>query len=112
MCQAEEFGGHQWPETPSLEDASVSCGEGVSGSYNRTCLASGDWDAAVHDYCENPLTCPTELLDGIQWPETLAGQSSTVNCPTGQSGQKTRLCNASGQWEQPTGVCSRNDEVK
>lgn len=48
-----------------------------------------------------------EQLDGILWPETSAGQTYTANCPVGQSGQKTRLCSASGQWEAPTGVCSK-----
>ena len=109
MCQEQELDGRLWPETPSLEDASVSCEEGRTGSYNRTCLASGTWDSEVRDYCES-IVCAAEQLDGILWPETSAGQTYTADCPVGQSGQKTRVCSASGQWEAPTGVCSKNGE--
>lgn len=106
MCPEQELDGRLWPETPSLEDATVSCEGGRTGSYNRTCFASGTWDSEIRDYCES-IVCTAEQLDGILWPETSAGQTYTANCPVGQSGQKTRLCSASGQWEAPTGVCSK-----
>lgn len=52
MCPEQELDGRLWPETPSLEDATVSCEGGRTGSYNRTCFASGTWDSEIRDYVE------------------------------------------------------------
>lgn len=54
------------------------------------------------------VSCPSEQLESLTWPETPAGQTATVACPAGQSGQKSRRCGETGVWETVTGECSES----
>lgn len=49
--------------------------------------------------------CPEEILEGITYEETLAGQSVTLQCPDGAQGQITRECALSGEWNDPVNTC-------
>lgn len=51
--------------------------------------------------------CPSESVDGFNWPQTQPGETVTLNCPAGQSGQKSRECGPTGIWNTPTGTCSK-----
>lgn len=54
-------------------------------------------------------SCPSEQLESLTWPATPAGETATLPCPAGQSGQKTRRCDETGAWEAVAGECSREE---
>ena len=52
-----------------------------------------------------PLLCPENVHENITYPETPAGNTTTVNCPDGMTGSMSRTCSSTGEWETPTGSC-------
>lgn len=108
MCPENSSGGHSWPITPSLEQASIPCEDGIPGSYNRTCLADGTWDSTIHNYCQLPSVCPEKVFEGHTWPQTPSGEIATIACVNGTVGSLSRSCSLQGVWGSVEGQCGRN----
>lgn len=49
--------------------------------------------------------CPENVNGTVTYPATAVGNSTTVPCPSGYSGNHVRACSPAGVWEAPTGEC-------
>lgn len=48
--------------------------------------------------------CDYDVTSGrfqYSWPETAAGQEASVSCQGGVMGVARRMCNSTGEWEEP-----------
>ncbi|XP_052810253.1 uncharacterized protein LOC128238399 isoform X3 [Mya arenaria] len=52
------------------------------------------------------IVCPqTTGINGATWPESAAGATVRINCPTGFTGEVYRVCNTVGSWGPPIDSC-------
>ena len=70
----------------------LQCG---TGTKSRTCGLSGAYGPII-DNCQ-PLQCQSDH----GFPTSTGGQTATIPCGHGFSGNETRFCTISGQWQQP-----------
>ena len=56
-----------------------------------------------------PLTCTASSDNAVSadFPATRAGETATGVCHAGFQGSVSRVCNAEGNWNSPTGSCTR-----
>ena len=92
-CSAED----EWPSTKAMSTASIKCPTGLSGMQTRYCNTDGTWGNIDSTSCKKDF-CTSEIYSGMSWPETIAGESVSISCPTGYTGSQTRFCNEDGKW--------------
>ena len=92
-CSAED----EWPSTKAMTTASIKCPTGYTGMQTRYCNTDGTWGNIDSTSCKKDF-CTSEIYSGISWPETIAGESVSISCPTGYTGNQTRFCNEDGKW--------------
>jgi len=82
-------------------------GTGSGASPQRTCDVATGLYSPPSPSCVR-LSCATETTDdGIEWAETLAGETATYACPAGFDGSITRKCAGNGRWLAPSGACTQ-----
>ena len=86
-----------WPSTRAMSTASIKCPTGLSGMQTRYCNTDGTWGNIDSTSCKKDF-CTSEIYSGMSWPETIAGESVSISCPTGYTGSQTRFCNEDGKW--------------
>ena len=89
---------NNWPSTKAMSTASIKCPTGYTGMQTRYCNEDGKWGNIDSTSCKKDF-CTSEIYSGISWPETIAGKSVSISCPTGYIGSQTRFCNENGTWE-------------
>ena len=83
-----------FPATEVDNVVKISCPDGYFGTQMRYCSPSGSWSNIYSNSCYLKGKCPA---DG-EWPETVAGSTYHIVCPTKYTGQMSRYCNKDGIW--------------
>ena len=88
-------------ETKAGTTLTRKCPKGnINATFKTHCNEDGTWSKADLSTC-NTNNCTSEMYLGMSWPETIAGESVSIKCPTGYSGMQTRYCNEDGKWGKP-----------
>merc|ERR1712136_193707 len=94
------------------ETCNVTCDDGYMGVTNVTCLDDGTWDSK--DPSCKATTCPIPTLTGTtiscQSSEGTVGESCTVTCDAGYSGDGSVTCQNDGTWSPADPSCKDIDE--
>ncbi|KAK8799527.1 hypothetical protein WA158_006076 [Blastocystis sp. Blastoise] len=94
-----------WPQTPINQDATLTCGEEMTGSISRSCLADGTWSTVINTCV--PTVCQPETDDQEHtWPKTPINEIATLTCPTNYIGSITRQCKDNGEWDIINNSCT------
>ena len=92
-----------WEQTATGQTAELSCSTGYTGSHTRLCNNDGTWQDAV-DKCEKIESSNSNCLADGDWPATNSGDTSTLACPDGYTGSRTRECK-DGTWQAVNDNC-------
>ena len=91
----DEYGELQ--ETKAGTTLTRKCPKGnINATFKTHCNEDGTWSKADLSTCK-ANNCTSEMYLGMSWPETIAGESVTKDCPDGK-GTITRNCNYDGTW--------------
>ncbi|KAK8813335.1 hypothetical protein WA158_002927 [Blastocystis sp. Blastoise] len=102
-CPEQTLGNYSLPLTEPDKNATVHCSPYIQG-YATTLCVDGHFNP-IYEHCYSVAgSCATEVLDSIDWPETLVNTTATLSCPSNQKGSITRYCN-NGKWEAPSNTC-------
>ena len=102
VCPAEELDGIQWPETLSLETATVAC-SGAGEGLHRRCNEVGQWEPVT-----GGCACAAEEAEGFMFPATQGGATAEVPCAQEgavYTGVVLRACSLLGVWGAPENQC-------
>ena len=84
-------------QTNSEEIATKQCPAGYTGDIARLCNSDGTWGDPINNCTIK--TCNANVSHGVSWPtSTYSTTPVSKPCPTGYTGEMTRVCGLNG-WE-------------
>ena len=86
-----------------------NCPGGNVGRVTDTCVLNSDKNSASWQSSTANCTalCRENYSNYISWPNTLAGQTSSMSCPENfTGGEIIRACQSDGIWDIPNGTCT------
>jgi hypothetical protein len=98
-CSSDTANGTTWDQTLVGQTDRAPCPSDKMGYLTRACSAAG-W-AAVVDGCVPRVASPTGCPAEDDWPQTAVNGTVTLNCLGNLTGQRTRMCDATGIWDFP-----------
>ncbi|KAI8829502.1 hypothetical protein BC829DRAFT_154144 [Chytridium lagenaria] len=80
-----------WGEVPMRTTAKEDCGPGFVGQRYRQCLDGGVWSPlSLTGECRP--TCPTTIIDGLEFGSVAENEASSVPCIFPQNATAYRIC--------------------
>ncbi|KAH3726982.1 hypothetical protein DPMN_052889 [Dreissena polymorpha] len=80
----------------------------ITAKTTSISTSTDDQNNANRETSPSPVQClPDTDFNGIEWATADAGEVKEKNCTDGYIGMKTRTCNASGHYENPTYNCTK-----